>query len=82
MIRERKTEIFVWGRDMIREIIDLQVLGLELMKVSGEVNTINSETNADLLPLAALSLGSLGVILSVRKLPDCTADSSPTLCRM
>ncbi|BFZ15798.1 hypothetical protein BsWGS_18837 [Bradybaena similaris] len=46
-------------------IISTYVLGLELMKASGEVITINSEINADLLPIAALSLGSLGVILSV-----------------
>ncbi|CAL1541329.1 unnamed protein product [Lymnaea stagnalis] len=46
-------------------IISSYVVNLELMKASGEVITINEEVNSELLPAAALSLGSLGVIISV-----------------
>ncbi|XP_059170860.1 L-gulonolactone oxidase-like [Physella acuta] len=46
-------------------IISSYVVGLTLMKASGEVIAIRKDDNPELLSVAALSLGSLGVILSV-----------------
>ncbi|KAH9503332.1 hypothetical protein Btru_072758, partial [Bulinus truncatus] len=46
-------------------IISSYVVGLELVKASGEIITVNEEVNSELLPIVALSLGSLGVITSV-----------------
>lgn len=38
---------------------------MDLMKASGEIIHISKEENSELLPAAVLSLGSLGIILSV-----------------
>jgi L-gulonolactone oxidase len=46
-------------------IICLQVVSLDMMTASGEVIHISKEENSDLLPATTLSLGSLGIILTV-----------------
>ncbi|PVD33901.1 hypothetical protein C0Q70_05163 [Pomacea canaliculata] len=46
-------------------IISSYVVDMDLMKASGEIIHISKEENSELLPAAVLSLGSLGIILSV-----------------